>query len=167
MRFPLDRVQEILDQYATFGKGLHITEFTPASSGQEITGSHRDGMWDEATQAEYAVKFYRVCFAHPAVQAITWWDLCDQGSWLPGGGMLRADMSPKPVYEQLRQLIHEQWKTRASGTTDDDGHFAFQGFFGKYRVAIQTPDGEVEREVQLVRDGPSEIVVRLAATSSP
>ena len=38
MRFPLDRVQEILDQYATLGKDLHITEFTPASAGQKITG---------------------------------------------------------------------------------------------------------------------------------
>ena len=84
MRFPLDRVQEILDQYASLGKELHITEFTPTSSGQKITGSHREGVWDEAAQADYAVKFYRVCFAHPSMRAITWWDLCDQGSWLPG-----------------------------------------------------------------------------------
>jgi endo-1,4-beta-xylanase len=163
MRFPLDRVQEILDQYATFGKGLHITEFTPASSGQKITDSHLDGAWDEAAQADYAVKFYRVCFAHPAMRAITWWDLCDQGSWLPGGGMLRTDMSPKPVYEQLQRLIHDEWKTRANGTTDDSGRFAFRGFLGKYRLAIQMSDGKVEREVQLTRDGPAEIVVRLAA----
>ena len=48
MRFPLDRVQEILDQYDTLGKGLHITEFTPTSAGQKITGSPREGVWDEA-----------------------------------------------------------------------------------------------------------------------
>ena len=163
MRFPLDRVQEILDRYATFGKGLHITEFTPASSGQKITGSHRDGVWDEATQADYAVKFYRVCFAHPAIRAITWWDLCDQGSWLPGGGMLRADMSPKPVYEQLKRLIHEEWTTRATSTTDDDGWFACRGFLGKYRLVIQMPDGKVERELRLSNESPPEIVVRLPA----
>lgn len=166
MRFPLDRVQEILDQYATFGKGLHITEFTPASSGQKITGSHLDGVWNEAAQADYAVKFYRVCFAHPAMRAITWWDLCDQGSWLPGGGMLRADMSPKPVYEQLQRLIHDEWKTRANGTTDDNGRFAFRGFLGKYRLVIQMPGGKVEREVQLTRDGQAEIVVRLAGSGA-
>ena len=118
MRFPLDRVQEILDQYATLGKGLNITEFTPTSAGQKITGSHREGVWDEAAQADYAVKFYRVCFAHPAMRAITWWDLSDQSSWQPGGGMLRADMSPKPVYEQLKRLIHEEWKTALHATTD-------------------------------------------------
>lgn len=166
MRFPLDRVQEILDQYASFGKGLHITEFTPASSGQKITGSHRDGVWDDAAQADYAVKFYRVCFAHSAMRAITWWDLCDQGSWLPGGGLLRADMSPKPVYEELRRLIHEEWRTRVTATTDDDGRFACRGFLGKYRLLLQMPDGKVEREVRLTKDGPPEIVVRLAASSA-
>jgi len=50
MRFPLDRVQKVLDQYATFGKELHITEFEPAGSGQKITGSHRQGVWDEAAK---------------------------------------------------------------------------------------------------------------------
>ena len=85
MRFPLDRVQTILDRYAALGKELHITEFTPASGGERITGSHVEGVWDEAAQADYAVKFYRVCFAHPAMRAITWWDLSDQHSWLEGG----------------------------------------------------------------------------------
>ena len=162
MRFPLDRVQAILDQYASLGKELHITEFTPTSRGQKITGSHREGVWDEAAQADYVVKFYRVCFAQPAVRAITWWDLCDQSTWLPGGGMLRADMSPKPVYEQLRRLIHDEWKTHATATTDDEGRFACRGFLGKYRLAIQMPDGKVEREVRLTNDGPPEIVVQLA-----
>lgn len=165
MRFPLDRVRQILDQYATFGKGLHITEFTPTSSGLPITGSHLSGVWDEAAQADYAVKFYRVCFAHPAVQVITWWDLCDQGSWLSGGGMLRADTSPKPVYERLHRLIHDEWKTRARGTTDGEGRFACRCFFGAYRLVIETPAGQIERRIRVTKDGPAEIVVRLAASS--
>ena len=155
MRFPLDRVQKILDQYATLGKELHITEFKPAASGQKITGSHRQGVWDEAAQADYAVKFYRVCFAHPAMRAITWWDLCDQGSLLPGGGMLREDMSPKPVYEQLKRLIHEEWKTRASGTTDAEGRFAFRGFLGTYRIVVAIPGKTIEKQFHLERGNPT------------
>jgi hypothetical protein len=149
MRFPLDRVRGILDQYASLGKELHITEFTPASDRQKITGVCREGVWDEAAQADYATKFYRVCFAHPAMRAITWWDLCDQGSWRLGGGMLRADLTPKPVYEQLKRLIHEEWKTRLSGTTDADGRFAFRGFRGEYRVIVEGPRGTVERDFRL------------------
>ena len=162
MRFPLDRVQEILDQYATLGKELHITEFTPASAGQKITGSHCEGVWDEAAQADYAVKFYRVCFAHPAMRAITWWDLCDQGSWRPGGGMLRADMSPKPVYEQLKRLIHEEWKTRTSGATDADGRFTFRGFCGTYRLLLDVHGRKLEQRFQVSKDVPKDVVITLA-----
>ena len=157
MRFPLDQVQRILDQYAALGKELHITEFTPTSGGKAITGSHLQGKWDEAAQADYAVKFYTVCFAHPAVVGITWWDLCEHGAWLPGGGMLRKDLSPKPVYEQLRKLIHQTWHTRAEGTTDAEGRFAFRGFFGTYTVKA---NGK-EARVSLGKEGGSELVATL------
>lgn len=155
MRFPLDQVWRILDHYATLGKELHVTEFTPASSGQPIAGWHLTGTWDEAAQADYAVKFYRVCFAHPAMVAITWWDLCDNGSWLKGGGMLRADMTPKPVYTRLKDLIHTQWRTRANGRTDAQGNFSFRGFHGTYRIVT----GGVEQEFHLEKQGPNRATV--------
>jgi len=166
MRFPLDRVQEILDQYASFGKELHITEYTPTSGGKNITDSHREGIWDEEAQADYAVKFYRVCFAHPAMRAITWWDLSDQRSWLSGGGMLRADMTPKPVYEDLKRLIHDEWNTRLTAKTDADGRLSFRGFRGEYRMMIDSPGGKVERGFQLGTGERQEIVVKLAATAT-
>ncbi len=162
MRFPLDGVEETLDRYATLGKGLNITEFTPTSAGQKITGSYREGVWDEAAQADYAVKFYRVCFAHPAMKAITWWDLSDQGSWLPGGGMLRADMSPKPVYEQLKRLIHEEWKTRLKATTDAAGRLAFRGFCGTYRLTLDQPGHKSERQFKVAKGTSKDIVITLA-----
>ena len=65
------------------------------------------------------------------------------GDGLTGGGMLRADMSPKPVYEQLKQLIHEEWKTRAPATTDATGQFSFRGFFGNYRIVIEMPGDKI------------------------
>lgn len=163
MRFPLDRVWQVLDHYATLGKELHITEFTPASGGQPITGSHRQGVWDEEAQAEYAVKFYTVCFAHPAVRAITWWDLCDDGSWLPGGGMLRRDMSPKPVYEQLKHLIHDQWTTRLEGRTAAEGKLSLRGFHGAYQVVVQGPTGRAEGRFELSPGQANRWTVRLPA----
>jgi GH35 family endo-1,4-beta-xylanase len=154
MRFPLDSVREILDHYAALGKELHITEFTPASGGQPITGDSEGGIWDEEAQAEYAEKFYRACFAHPAVVGITWWDLCDNGAWLKGGGLLRADLSPKPAYEALRKLIREEWHTRAEGLTDAAGRFAFPGFFGAYKVTASAGGRTVTAECALPRARP-------------
>jgi len=151
MRFPLEQVQSVLDQYAALGKDLHITEFTPASSGEPITGSHLEAKWDEAAQADYAAKFYTVCFAHPSVVAITWWDLCDHGSWLKGGGMLREDLSPKPVYEILRNLIRSRWTTKAKGRTDGSGRFSFRGFLGTYLVTVKAQGKKTERKLHLAR----------------
>jgi len=34
----------------------------------------------------------------------------------------------KPVYEQLKRLIHQEWETTLQGTTDRDGRFTFRGF---------------------------------------
>ena len=161
MRFPLAKVRGILDKYATLGKELHITEFTPCSAGQRITGSHLKGVWNETTQADYATKFYKTCFAHPAVVAITWWDLCDNGSWLKGGGMLRADMSPKPVYLALKKLIHEQWKTHLRGKTDSGGTYSFRGFRGRYALTARTPAGTVQAKRHLKKGARNQWVIRL------
>jgi len=138
--FPADRVQQVLDQYARLGKAIHITEFEPQSGGKPIAGA-RQGTWDEAAQAEFAERFYRICFGHPAVVAITWWDLCDAASWLPGGGLVRKDLSPKPVYERLKRMIHGEWTTRAAGPTDRTGTFRLRGFHGTYRVTVEA-DGK-------------------------
>jgi len=167
MRFPLDRSWRILDDYAALGKPLHITEYTPTSAGEPITGSHRTGKWDEASQAEWAEKFYRLCFGHPAVAAITWWDLCDRGAWLKGGGMLRADLSPKPVYEALQRLVHEEWHTKAEGKTDRSGVFSFRGYYGLHRVTGKTPDGrQAQADFHLSKTGANRFTLTLAPTAA-
>jgi len=161
MRFPLDGVHRTLDQYATLGKQLNITEFTPCSNNQPITGSPVQGVWDEAAQADYAEQFYRVCFAHPAVAAITWWDLCDTGAWLPGGGMLHADLSPKPVYTALQHLIHEEWHTSLTVTADRKGAVRWRGFYGNYRVTVVKDGRQIENTLHLAKDSRNNINIVL------
>jgi len=182
MRFPLDGVKETLDHYATLGKPLHITEFTPTSGGQKILGgegmaSETVGMsggvdiesrvgegrsskgtvgeatWTETAQADYAEKFYRICFAHPAVVAITWWDFCDVGAWQEGGGMLRKDLSPKPVYDALKKLIKSEWTTITDGKTNAEGTWQFRGFRGQYDVTVNGKAVEGQWETTPATEG--------------
>ncbi|HUU90675.1 MAG TPA: endo-1,4-beta-xylanase [Phycisphaerae bacterium] len=161
MRFPLEGVQRILDRYAALGKAIHITEFTPTSAGAPITGSHRKGVWNETAQAEYAERFYRVVFGHPATVALVWWDLSDSGSWLKGGGLLRNDLSPKPAYDALWRLIHREWKTKADGRTDGTGAFAFRGIRGTYRVTVEFGGKTTAAEFVLAKDKPNQWTMRL------
>lgn len=153
-RFPLDRVERILDDYAQLGLPLHITEFTPTSGGQPITGSWKSGQWDEAEQAEYVERFYTVVFSHPAVVSINFWDLCESRAWLEGGGLLRKDLSPKPAYDALLRLVRREWWTDLSDTTDTHGHCAFNGFFGTYHVTAKWSSGRTaEGDFELVPGG--------------
>ncbi|MCC6796946.1 MAG: endo-1,4-beta-xylanase [Candidatus Hydrogenedentes bacterium] len=157
MRFPLDSVKATLDKYATLGKAIHITEFTPTSAGARMTGAKASGVWNEQSQAEYAEQFYTVCFAHPAVAAITWWDLCDAKSWLKGGGLLRHDLSPKPAYETLRRLIKDEWHTKIKGVTNDRGEFQFTGFFGAYDVEIDWGGVKTRSEIEFEKRASSSL----------
>ena len=76
--------------------------------------------------------------------------------------MLRKDLSPKPVYDALRKLIHEEWHTRAEGLTDSGGRFNFTGFRGAYNVTAAAGGKTVAAECALPRRGKrAEIVVRM------
>ncbi|MFA5058099.1 MAG: endo-1,4-beta-xylanase, partial [Opitutaceae bacterium] len=137
--WPLEKVWETCETYAKYGKPLHFTEVT-VLSGEH--GWERPRPWPstpagEQQQAEYVAQLYTLLFSHPAVEAITWWDLNDNGWQGAPGGLVRADLSPKPAYERLQQLIKETWWTRLSLTTDAEGKCRFDGFRGDYEVVVQ------------------------------
>lgn len=165
MAFPLDRVRALLDLYGGLGKEVHITEFTPTSSGRKVLGAPWRDVWDEAQQAEYAEQFYRVCFAHPAVTAVSWWDFCDVGAWAPGGGLLRADCTPKPAYERLKHLIREEWRTILETNADANGEVAFDGFQGAYKARARYAGSVGEAEFKIERQGENRFVLQLAGNS--
>lgn len=96
----------------------------------------------EELQAEQVEMFYRTAFAHPLVRGITWWDLSDRFAQAGApGGLLRADLSPKPAYYALDRLINKQWRTSAQGTADERGRFTLRAYFGRYRLRVAPSDG--------------------------
>jgi len=151
--FSPEKVRTTLDRLGELGYPLHITEFIPQSGGKPITGGWREGTWTEEAQAEFAEQFYRLCFGHPAVASINWWGLSDRGIWLPGGGLLRADYEPKPVYTRLKDLIHRQWQTSLDAKTDEKGQVALRGFYGSYDVTITPADRQPQKKQIALRRG--------------
>lgn len=138
-----------MDMYAQLGKPLQITEVTvPAYSWNPE---------DEEMQAEIIEKLYTVWFSHPNVEQIVYWNLVDgyahfwdpdpakirasQGNMSLGenyyyGGLLRFDMSPKPAYLKIKELLQKTWHTETTLTTDENGVAAFRGFYGDYDVEV-------------------------------
>jgi len=142
--WPAEKIWEVCERFAMFGKPLHFTETTFLSGklGWELKEQNPDFKWEstpegERRQAEEVGRFYTMLFSHPAVEAITWWDLTDQGAWQGAPcGLLREDMTPKPAYEALMRLIKGKWWTKTEGVVGEGGEVKFRGFFGEYRVTF-------------------------------
>ncbi|MCX7687774.1 MAG: endo-1,4-beta-xylanase [Fimbriimonadales bacterium] len=158
----LERVWQVCETYGRFGKPLHFTEVTILSGkhGWQLPRPWKSTAEGEARQAEYGEQFYTLLFSHPAVQAITWWDFPD-GHWQGApAGLLRADLSPKPLYERLHRLIKQQWWSEATLTTDAQGQARFKGFLGDYEITIQRGRTR-QKETRTLTRPPQEWVLRL------
>lgn len=145
------RLYDVMDTYGRFRRPLQITEITiPAYSNMQR---------DEEVQAEIVRNLYRIWFSHPAMEGIIWWNMVDGYAFAPEGsgegenvfhgGLLRHDMSKKPVWYVLDELINREWHTRESRTTDGWGKVTVRGFYGNYRIKIFYENRVVEREISL------------------
>jgi len=147
--WPLAKAWRVCESYARFKLPLHFTELTVLSGPlkKDHDWHKRRTDWlttpdGEKAQAHYAERFYTVLFSHPAVEAVTWWDFSDNGAWQGApAGLVRADMSPKPLYERLATLFHKRWTTNAKATTDRSGKATVRGFFGEHEARATTASG--------------------------
>lgn len=141
--WPMKTVWKVCDIYGRYGVPIHFTEVT-VCSGSPVYGNSRGRKSTpegERKQAQYVVEFYRTLFSHPAVEAVTWWNFSDlwaiKGS---PGGLLRADMTPKPVYHKLMDLVYRQWFTKLlHQVSSASGECQVTGFYGSYKVTVTAP----------------------------
>jgi endo-1,4-beta-xylanase len=157
-----DKAWDVCERYAQFGKPLHFTELTVVS-GPRDAEQWKSTAAGEKRQAQEVCEFYKLLFSHPAVEAITWWDLTDQGAWQGApAGFLRDDMTPKPAYEQLLDLIKGQWWTRERIGVDGQQQVRLRGFLGQYQASVQTGKGVLKGTFTLDRPSKEVLEVRLS-----
>ncbi len=139
-----------MNLYTNLVDYLQVTEITiPAYSNDPI---------DEEIQAKIIEYLYTVWFSHPNMEQIIYWNLIDgyayihnpdkipekiresQGNMTIGenvyyGGLLRFDMTPKPAYRILDELINKRWRTNLDITTTN-GKAELRGFYGEYEIKV-------------------------------
>jgi GH35 family endo-1,4-beta-xylanase len=142
-------IYDLLDCYEGFEKPIQITEITiPAYSENPA---------DEETQAEIVRNLYRIWFSHKAVESIVWWNLVDGYGHVEKsldwnsyyGGLLRHDMSPKPAWHIVRDLITKEWRTDATLFSGEADQVRFRGFYGSYDVEISHDGKTVNKKIVL------------------
>lgn len=140
----LEKLDTILHRFEKFGLPLHFTENTLVSGHimpPDIVdlNDYQIPEWPTTPEGEERQKreleeMYRHLFEHPLVEAITGWDFAD-GAWLGApSGVIRKDNSAKPSYEMLKELIHKEWHTALTLSTDENGNAEFTGFRGTYDI---------------------------------
>lgn len=145
------------------GRPLHFTEVTVLSGahGWQLPAPWSTTPAGEARQADYVEKLYTLLFSHPAVHAITWWDLADGGWQGAPGGLLRADRSVKPAFLKLERLLRDRWWTRAELSTGPDGRAKVRAFLGSYRIRVAGPGGLLEVDHELAPGASAPLVIQL------
>lgn len=152
--WPMSRVWQVCEAFRKFGKPIHFTETTVISGPRRVFDYNGAGLTDwlttpegEAKQANYVAQFYTLLFSHPSVRAITWWDFSDSDAWLGApAGLIRKDMTPKPAYTRLMDLIHKQWWTNGSGKTDRRGAYKSRVFYGDYTITVTDAKGRTKTQ---------------------
>ncbi|MDA3872423.1 MAG: hypothetical protein PF795_00480, partial [Kiritimatiellae bacterium] len=57
-------------------------------------------------------------------------------------GLLNYDMTPKPAYKTLMNLIHKEWNTSTTLEYTEGAPNQFKGFYGDYQVDVETAKGK-------------------------
>jgi len=143
----VEKTQEILERFSRFNLPIHFTETTIISGNLmppeiEDLNDYKVEEWPstpegEERQAMEAMLHYKTLFAHPKVEAITWWNFVD-GEWLNApSGFITKDGRIKPIYYELYKLIKGEWWTEQQYLmTDEQGSVKVSGYMGDYEISF-------------------------------
>jgi len=143
-RVSASRVAAEIDKWAEYGASVKITEFD----------TYAGNAWaDDEERAQVLENYLRGAFSHPAVEDFLMWGFWDGRHWQEEAPLFYEDWSEKPAYDVWTGLVHDEWWTEASGTTDESGAFSTTGFKGEYEVTATIDGQEVTETVTLSDEG--------------
>jgi len=146
-------LQNALDRLAQFKLPIRVTEFNFPGQRSKYYGQRGARLSDEeeAAKAKALADYYRICFAHPAVDGILMWGFWEGANWIAVSSLYRRDWSSTPAALAYRDLVFKEWWTTWRGQADAQGHCEVRAFFGRHRVTL----GGRETNVELRRKDPT------------
>ena len=137
---PPERLLAELDRLQAIGLPLMVTEWDIATTDDEV-------------QAAYTRDFLTAMFSHPAVEGVLTWGFWEGRHWRPEAALYETDWTEKPNGAAWRQLVRQQWWTRAKGQTDAAGCAMIRVYQGTHRVSVSTPEGTLTVLTEVARSG--------------
>lgn len=136
--FDRAELKNALDSLAQFGLPIRITEFNIPGQRSKYYEDRKLTMTpqEEELKAKELVDYYRICFAHPAVEGIIMWGFWESANWIPVSSLYKRDWTPTTAATAYKNLIYNEWWTKSSGKTDAKGNYSTPAFFGKYTITV-------------------------------
>jgi GH35 family endo-1,4-beta-xylanase len=137
-------LKNALDELAQFKLPIRITEFNFPGQRSKYYGKRGVQLTEAEEQAKAAnlAEYYRICFAHPAVDGILMWGFWEGANWIPVSSLYRRDWTPTPAAEAYRNLVFRDWWTRWEGRADSNGRCEVRVFYGNHRVSVENKTAE-------------------------
>jgi endo-1,4-beta-xylanase len=138
-------LQHALDELAKIGLPIRITEFNmPGQRSAFMRQRNLELTPDqEQTKAKNLAEYYRICFAHPAVEGILMWGFWEGANWIRQSSLYHRDWTPTPAAEAYRNLVFKEWWTDTKVNADANGQCRIRAFYGKYNVTCDDQTKEV------------------------
>jgi len=139
-------LQNALNRLAEFKLPIRVTEFNFPGQRSKYYGKRGARLTDEEEQAKAKalIDYYRICFAHPAVEGILMWGFWEGANWIPVSSLYRRDWSATAAALAYRDLVFKQWWTTWRGQADAQGRREVRAFFGKHRVVASGQEKVIE-----------------------
>ena len=147
--FDRDQLKNALDSLAQFNLPIRVTEFNMPGQRSKYYADRKLKLTDEEEEikAKELVDYYKICFAHPSVEGILMWGFWEGANWIPVSSLYKRDWTPTPSAEAYKNLIFNEWWTKAEAKTNKKGELSVPAFFGKYKVTV---DG-ITKEIDLTK----------------
>lgn len=143
-------LQHALNELAKIGLPIRITEFNMPGQRSVFMKERNLKLTPEQEQAraKAITDYYRICFAHPAVEGILMWGFWEGANWIRQSSLYRRDWTPTPAAEAYRNLIFKEWWTDSKVKADANGQCRIRAFYGKYAVTC----GDQTKQVLLSKE---------------
>ncbi len=147
--FDHSQLKNALDSLAQFNLPIRVTEFNLPGQRSKYYEDRKLQLTNEEEhqKATELADYYKICFAHPAVDGIIMWGFWEGANWIPVSSLYKRDWSPTPAAGAYRNLIFKEWWTTKEGKTNRKGELSIPAFFGKYKIIVD----DITKEVDLFK----------------
>ncbi|MBE7053715.1 MAG: endo-1,4-beta-xylanase, partial [Ruminococcaceae bacterium] len=140
-------IYETFNKFAAYGKEIKVTEYDYNTTDFDL-------------QANFTRDFMITAFSHPSMAGFVLWGM--RGGTQNQYILYDKDNNPRPALQIWQDLIYNKWWTNEEGTTNADGSFDVNAFYGDFDITVDVNGVSKKATAKLYKanEGTVEVVVK-------